>query len=84
MGTNHLFEGTATLPNGEIVKGPVKSSDLITFLFVNRSSSLDFYLEMYKKDEKWFRSGGPEIQYPQQMIDDLGSQIDSYLLDTNS
>lgn len=84
MGTNLLFEATATLPNGDIVKGPVKSSDLITFLFINTWSALDFYLELQKKDEKWFQSGGPEIEYPQQMVDELGSQIDGYLFDTNS
>jgi hypothetical protein len=75
----HITNARATLPNGELVMGPVTTADDETFLFVNRSSSLDFYLEMKKGQSGWHQSGGPEIQYPQNMVDELGTQIDEYL-----
>lgn len=78
MATNkHVLDAQATLPNGELVKGPITTSDDSTFLFVNRWSDLDFYLELKKGPSGWYQSGGPELQHPQNMVDELGRQIDA-------
>jgi hypothetical protein len=79
----HLLDARATLPNGEFVKGPVTTADDKTFLFKNRWTSLDFYLEMKKGPSGWNQSGGPEIQHPQSMVDEIGSQIDEYFTSTS-
>ena len=76
----YVIDAEAKLPNGEFVKGQITTRDDTTFLFVNKFSSLDFYLEMKKGEDGWYQSGGPEIQYPQTLVEELGYQIDNFLI----
>ena len=82
MATNRFItEAQATLPNGGLVRGRVMTSDDITYLFRNEVSDLDFYLYLRKGDQGWFQSGGPEIQWPQTMVDELGLYIDKFIIE---
>jgi hypothetical protein len=75
----HIVDAEAKLPSGNYVKGPITTIDDVTYHFRNVFSDLDFYLYMRRSDDGWYQSGGPEIQWPQQMIDELGAQIDNVL-----
>jgi len=77
----YITDVEAKLPNGEFVRGPITTGDDKTYLFVNKFGSLDFYLEMKKGENGWYQSGGPEIQHPQSMVDELGYHIDKFLIE---
>lgn len=74
-----LFKTRIRLTENEIVEGPVFSEDLIEFVFVNRHSSLDFYVQVSKRDNSWYQSGGPDVQFKIEIIEQLGEKIDLYL-----
>jgi len=78
--TKYLQDAEATLPTSGFVRGPITTVDDITYLFRNTSSELDFYLFMKRGDEGWYQSGGPEVQWPQSMVDELGLQIDKFII----
>ncbi|QIL38325.1 hypothetical protein G7074_02940 [Pedobacter sp. HDW13] len=77
----YLLDATATLPNGELVVGPIVTANDTEYLFVNKYSDLDFYLTMQKNQNGWYQSGGPNIIHPQSMVDELGLQIDKFLIE---
>jgi hypothetical protein len=64
-----------------VIRGPITTGDDTTYLFVNKFSDLDFYLEMKKGKDGWYQSGGPEIQHPQSMVNELGYYIDKFLME---
>ncbi|KHJ36502.1 hypothetical protein PBAC_33360 [Pedobacter glucosidilyticus] len=73
-----LFQATIKLKSGDYVKGPVTTEDNEEYLFVNKYSSLDFYI-IIKNNNGWYQSGGPSIQWPQEYIDALGRQVEEFL-----
>ncbi|MEH3112554.1 hypothetical protein [Pedobacter terrae] len=77
----YIIDVEAKLPNGEFVRGPITTCDDKSYFFVNKFSSLDFYLEMKKGENGWYQSCGPEIQHPQSMVDELGLNIDKFLIE---
>lgn len=78
----YILDAHATLPNGDLVKGPITTGDDVDYLFRNHASNFDFYMLLRKgKDNRWYQAGGPEIQHPQGMIDELGWQIDKFIND---
>lgn len=81
MTQKHLLNAIATLPNGEIVLGPIVTTDDKDYLFINKHSDLDFYLTLRKNFDGWYQSGGPNIVHPQSMVDELGQQIDKFLIE---
>jgi len=77
----YLLDAQATLPKGGFVRGPITTGDDITYLFRNTSTELDFYLFMRKGEKGWYQSGGPDIQWPQEMVDELGLYINKFLIE---
>gem|GEM_PF-2819456 len=75
-----LLDAVVTLPNGETISGPITTTDDTSYLFVNRSSGLDYYMELKKGGDGWYQSGGPSISWPQDEVDQLGIQIDKFLV----
>lgn len=58
MAQKYLIDAIATLPNKDIVIGPIVTSDDEEYLFVNKHSALDFYLTLKKSFDGWYQSGG--------------------------
>lgn len=77
----HLLEAQAKLSGGRIVKGPVTTSDYKTYHFKNQAAGSDFYLYLIKDQNGWYESGGMEAEHPQEVIDQIGKQIDSFLIE---
>jgi len=77
MESKFIITATVTLPNSKI-SGSVTTVDGEEYLFRNTSSALDYYLTL-KKDEEWYQTGGPEIQWPDNQVKEIGQQIDDYL-----
>lgn len=77
--TKYLLDAQASLPTDGFVRGPVTTTDDLTYLFRNTASGLDFYLYMKKGEQGWYQSGGPTIQHPQSMVDEIGLYIDKFL-----
>lgn len=80
MTNKYIIDAEAKLPKGGIVRGRVTTTDDVTYHFRNDFTDLDFYLYMRKSDNGWYQSGGPEIQWPQEMVDELGYQIDKFII----
>jgi hypothetical protein len=68
------------LPNGSIATGPVTTQDFHDFLFRNTGSDLDLYFNLKKGDLGWSFSGGPGIEIPVSLIEQVGQQIDQELV----
>jgi hypothetical protein len=79
MEPTYITEAQATLPDGQIARGPVTSTDPETFVFVNAVGTMDLKLELKKNDLGWYQSGGTELSNAEQMIDELGVFIDNFL-----
>jgi hypothetical protein len=79
MEPTYITEAQAILPDGEIARGPVTTTDNETFVFANAVGTMDLKLELRKGDLGWYQSGGTEVANAEQMIDELGVFIDNYL-----
>ncbi|MBB2150387.1 hypothetical protein [Pedobacter gandavensis] len=75
----HLLDAEVKLPGGRMVKGPVTTSDDKTYYFKSQSGGSDFYLYLIKDENGWYESGGNEAEHPQEVVDQVGQQIDTYL-----
>ncbi len=73
-----LFDAKLILTNGEVVAGPVTSGNNEEYLFRNIFSGLDVYFLVKKDVNGWYKSGGPESPIPEDIINQLGEQIDNY------
>lgn len=79
MEPTYLTEAQATLPDGEVARGPITTIDRETFIFENSVGTLDLKLELKKNDLGWYQSGGSNVSNADQMIDELGIVIDNHL-----
>ncbi|ALL07182.1 hypothetical protein AQ505_17825 [Pedobacter sp. PACM 27299] len=75
----HLLDVEVKLSGGRIVKGPVTTSDDKTYHFKSQSGGSGFYLYLIKDDNGWYESGGNEAEHPQEIVDQVGLQIDTHL-----
>lgn len=75
----HLLDAEVKLSGGKVVKGPVTTSDDKTYYFKSHSGGSDFYLYLIRDDNGWYESGGNEAEQPQEIVDQIGQQIDTYL-----
>lgn len=80
----HLLDAQAKLPGGRTVKGPVTTTDDKTYHFKNQSGGADFYLYLIKDQNGWYESGGTEVEHPQEVVDQIGKQIDTFLLENTA
>jgi hypothetical protein len=64
------------LPDGSVATGPVTTVDFQEFLFRNTGSDLDLYFNLKKGESGWYFSGGPSINIPSFLIDQVGQLID--------
>ncbi|SEB05298.1 hypothetical protein [Pedobacter hartonius] len=79
MESIYITEAQTTLPDGEIARGPITTTDHETFFFDNTLGTMDLKLEMKKGDIGWYQSGATEVANAEQMIDELGVYIDNHL-----
>jgi hypothetical protein len=79
MESTYITEAQATLPDGEIARGPIITTDHKTFIFSNAVGTSHLILELQKGDLGWYQSGGSDIANAEQMIDELGVYIDNHL-----
>lgn len=75
----HLLDAQAKLPGGTILTGPVTTSDDKTYHFKSKTGGSDFYLYLIRDDNGWYESGGHEAEHPQEIVDQIGKQIDEFL-----
>jgi hypothetical protein len=68
------------LLDGSLATGPVTTQDYQEFIFRNTGSDLDLYFFLKKNNAEWYFSGGPNIEIPQSLIDQVGHQIDQELV----
>jgi len=66
--------------DGSLATGPVTTQDFQEFHFKNTGSDLDLYFHLKKDESGWNFSGGPSIQIPKTLIDQVGQQIDQELV----
>jgi hypothetical protein len=66
--------------DGSSATGPVTTQDFQEFHFKNTGSDLDLYFHLKKDESGWNFSGGPSITIPQQLIEQVGRQIDQELV----
>lgn len=79
MESTYITEAQATLPGGEVARGPIITTDHETFIFSNAVGKKDLILELKKNDLGWYQSGGSDVANAEQMIDELGVYIDNHL-----
>jgi hypothetical protein len=68
------------LADGSLATGPVTTQDYHEFLFRNTGSDLDLYFCLRKNNTEWYFSGGPSIQIPASLVEQVGQQIDRELI----
>lgn len=78
MSRKQICISTFTL-NGKQLSGPVLTENGETFTFVNRANEWDYYFELSKASGRWYKSGGPSYDVPQNIIDSVGRDIENAL-----
>ena len=79
MEPKYITEAQATLPDGEIARGPITTTDQDSYVFTNEVGRMELKLELKKNDLGWYQSGGTDLANAEQMIDELGVFIDNFL-----
>lgn len=79
MESTYITEAQATLPDGQIARGPITTTDRETFFFDNTVGTMNLKMELRRGDLGWYQSGGTDVANAAQMIDELGVYIDNYL-----
>lgn len=77
----YILDANVELPSKEVLRGTITTNDDEEYHFVNRSTDLDFYVYLKKGEHGWYKSNGQEIETPQSMIDELGYQVDKFLIE---
>lgn len=78
---NNILFTARVVHEGKLQGGPVTTADWVFFEFVNRFDDLDMYFQLRKnEDGRWYKTAGPStIDYPYEVIQDVGRQIDEYI-----
>lgn len=79
MESTYITEAQTTLPDGQIARGPITTTDNKTFVFENTVGTMKLQFEIQRGDLGWFQTGGTDVAHAQQLIDELGVYIDNYL-----
>lgn len=79
ISSKDLSDAEVTLPNGKLACGSIKTADRLVFLFEAESEGLYLHINIKKGKDGWYQLGGALFGYPQEMVDEIGVQIDNSL-----